>query len=97
MLGLDDFDGFLGYLGFLGFLGFLGVLSFSMFFRFSKFYWFSRFSWFSRCHLPNDLCPIFCVPTSVKPRSLLFNTLFQQIGRFTVSSPIGKAMDLART
>ena len=41
------------------------------------------------CHLPNDLCPIFSVPASVKARPLLFSIVFQQIGRFTISGFIG--------
>ena len=36
-------------------------------------------------HLPNVLCPIFSISTSVKARPLLFSIVFHQIGRFTMS------------
>ena len=48
------------------------------------------------CHLPTDLSPNFSVPTSVKAKPLLFSIYFQQIGRFTVSDPNGKALETGK-
>ena len=52
--------------------------------------------WGKWCHLPTDFCPIFSVPTSVKAKPLLFSIYFQQIGRFTVSDPNGKALETGK-